>query len=128
MIFFGHKFLKNEPLYLVSSITDIEKTPPSSLILCPFSESNIAIMEHCATNGVRFATKASALNEILYSSSLGASFIVVPKKLAQTAHNCAQNYLFDAKILVEIDDDNEIEKLAILGVDGVIYSHAIVQL
>ncbi|MDQ1268226.1 MAG: hypothetical protein QG560_869, partial [Campylobacterota bacterium] len=50
------------------------------------------------------------------------------KTLAKTAQNVAESYLFDAKILVMIEDEDEIEELALLAIDGVIFSNAIVKI
>jgi hypothetical protein len=48
--------------------------------------------------------------------------------LAKTAQNVAENYLFDAKILVLIEKEDEIEELALLGVDGVVFSNTIIKI
>ena len=73
------------------------------------------------------AISVENITEILYASALGASYIVVEKELAKTAQNLADNYLFDAKILVMIESEDEIEELALLGADGVIFADAIVK-
>jgi hypothetical protein len=68
------------------------------------------------------------LTEVLYASSLGASYIVVEEALAKSAQNLADNYLFDAKILALIESESAIEELALLGVDGVVFCDAIVKI
>lgn len=128
MIILGHRYIASESLYHVADIESISNTPPSSAIFIEFSEENLDIINHAQQNSVVFALSVKSINEIVFASSLGASFIVVEKELAKTAQNLANNYLFDAKILASIEDEDEIEELAILGVDGVIFSNAIIKI
>ncbi|MGE4420006.1 MAG: hypothetical protein AB7D38_09250 [Sulfurimonas sp.] len=128
MIFFGHRFLKNENFYHIFDIDSILHTPPSSTIYMEFEEKNLDIINHAALNSVKTALHVKNITEILYASSLGASYIIIEKELAKTAQNIAENYLFDAKILALIEDEDEIEELALLGVDGVIFSNAIIKI
>jgi hypothetical protein len=128
MIFFGHRFLKNENFYHVSDIASISNTPPSSTLFIEFNEKNLDIINHAISNSVKVALYVKNITEILYASSLGASYIIVDKKLAKSAQNLAENYLFDAKILALIKEENEIEELAILGIDGVVFSATVVKI
>jgi hypothetical protein len=127
MLIYGHRFLSSEPFYHVSDIDSIQNTPSSSAIYLPFNEDNLDIINHSVENGIALALGVEDITEIIYASSLGASFILVDKELAKTAQNIANNYLFDAKILVKIEEEDEIEEMAILGVDGVVFSNAIIK-
>ncbi|PHQ65471.1 MAG: hypothetical protein COB99_03865 [Sulfurimonas sp.] len=128
MYIYGHRFIESDSFYHVPNIDAIQNTPSNSTIYLDFSEDNLEIINHATLNSVVLALGAVNITEIIYASSLGASFIVVPKELAKTAQNIANNYLFDAKILIHITDEDEIEELAILGVDGVIFSNAIIKI
>ena len=128
MIFFGHRFLKSENFYHIFDIDSIAHTPVASTIYIEFDEKNLDIINHAVLNSVKIAVFVKNVTEILYASSLGASYIVMEKELAKTAQNIAENYLFDAKIVVLIEDEDEIEELALLGVDGVIFSGAIIKI
>ena len=127
MIFFGHKFIESESFYHVVNIDAIMHTPPSCTIYLEFSEENLDIINHANKNSIALALKVSTTTELVYASALGAKYIIVSKEQSKTAQNIAENYLFDAKILVMIDDEKDIAELAILGVDGVIYSNAIIK-
>ena len=127
MIFFGHKFIESESFYHVINIEAIMHTPPSSTIYLEFNEDNLDIINHANKNSIALALKVSTVMELVYASALGAKYIVVSKEQAKTSQNIAENYLFDAKVLVLIDDEKDITELAILGVDGVICSNAIIK-
>ena len=128
MLFFGHRFLESSNFYHVHSIEAITNTPPSSALYIEFDEANLDVIEHFRTNNITFALSVTNINELMYASALDASYIIVEKELAKTAQNIAEAYLFDAKILVSIEDEEEIEECALLAVDGVIFSNAIIKI
>nr|WP_321267668.1 hypothetical protein [uncultured Sulfurimonas sp.] len=128
MYIYGHRFIPSNSFYHVPNIDAIQNTPSNSTIYLDFSEENLETINHAISNNVVLALGAKNITEIIYSASLGASFIVVEKELAKTAQNIANNYLFDAKILIHTSEEQEIEELAILGVDGVVFSNAIIKI
>lgn len=128
MLIFGHKYITSESLYHITNIEDIAHTPPSSTLYFAFSEKNLDIIEHANSNFITTALAVTNVKDLMFASSLQAKYIVVDKELAQTAQAIAQNYLFDAKILVHIDNEDELEDMALIGVDGVIFSNAIIKI
>ncbi len=128
MLLFGHRFIKSESFYHIQDSEAINNTPPSSMIFVEFSEDNLDIIEYLNLNEIVFALGVKNITEVIYASSLNTSYIVIDKNLAITTQNIANNYLFDSKILVSLDDEKEIEEMAILGVDGVIFPNAIIKI
>ncbi|QOP42803.1 hypothetical protein FJR45_02085 [Sulfurimonas sediminis] len=128
MLLFGHRFIKSEKFYHVSDIDAIIQTPPASIIYLDFEEKNLDIIEYLSQNSIKFALKVQNVTELIYASALGAGYIHVEQKLAKTAQKIAENYLFDAKILVHIENEEEIEEMALLGIDGVVFTEAIVKI
>ncbi|MCF6310753.1 MAG: hypothetical protein L3J19_09860 [Sulfurimonas sp.] len=127
MLIFGHRFIESKNFYHVQSIEAIQNTPPSSTILVDFNEENLDIINHARVNSMPLAIQVQDITQIIYASSFGATYIMLSKELCKTAQNLADNYLFDAKILVNIENEDEIEELALLGIDGVIFSNAIIK-
>lgn len=128
MLLFGHRFIPSQSFYHISDIDSITKTPPSSTLYLTFSEENLDIITYLQENLLSFALSIKNITELIYASSLGASYIILDKELAKTAQKIAETYLFDAKILAVVEDDDEIEELALLGIDGVIFSNAIIKI
>ncbi len=128
MLLFGHRFIKSEKFYHILEVEAIKKTPPSSLIYLDFSEENLDIINYLHENSIHFALGIQNITELIYASSLDASFIVVSKELAKTAQSIAESYLFDAKVLAHIEDEEEIEEFALLSIDGVIFPSAFVKI
>ena len=128
MLIFGHRFIPSTSFYHVQDIESISNTPPSSIVHIDFSEENLDIITHSNLNQIPTSICAKDITQIIYASVFNASYIVVHIDLAKTAQKIANEYLFDAKILVLIEDEAEIEELALLGVDGVIFSSAIIKI
>ena len=127
MIIIGHRYIPSKNLFHVTNIDAIIKTPPSSCIYLEFSEENLEIISYAQQNNISFALNVQNITQLLYASNLGASYILLNHQLAKPAQNIANEYLFDAKILCIIEDEKEIEALALEGIDGVIFSNAIIK-
>jgi len=128
MLLFGHRFIQNESFYHISNIDAISKTPNSSKVFLEFSEENLDIIKYLNANGVAFVLSVSTITELIYASSLKASYILVQKELAKSAQDIAESYLFDAKILVHLEKEDEIEEMALLNLDGALFSSAIIKI
>ena len=127
MIIIGHRFIPSNSLYHVINIDAIKKTPPSSTVYVEFDEDNLETINHAKENNISLALGVKNIREVIYASSLGATFIILDNELASSAQNIANEYLFDAKILVIIQNEDEIEDLALSSIDGVIFSNAIIK-
>ena len=127
MLLFGHRFIKSESFYHISDIEAVLKTPPSSTIYLEFSQDNLDIIEYLQANKITFALEVGDIIETIYASALGARYIIVKEQIAKEVQAIAEEYLFEAKILVHIDEDSKIERFAKEGIDGVIYPEAIVK-
>lgn len=128
MLLFGHRFIESPRFYHVDDIEAISHTPANSLLFIEFSETNLDIFAHCRNNGLNFVVEAATLREVIYAENLGASFIVVEEELAQDAQKAAETYLFDAKILCRVEEEDMIEESAEKGIDGVIFAEAVVKI
>ena len=65
------------------------------------------------------------LDDALFANALGAKFMICEEDVALTIQPVAQEYLFDARVLVHIENEKEIAKIAKSGIDGVIFTEAI---
>ena len=128
MLLLGHRFIGSENLYHIADIEAVLKTPPNSTIYLEFDENNLDIIDYLRANGISFALAVKNLTEVIYASSLEAKYIITDEALCKEAQEIAQEYLFDAKVLVRVMSDDEIEKYAKIGIDGVIYPEAIVKI
>ena len=125
MIIIGHPWIKSSRFCKVFSIEDIKKSSADQIVLLePLVESH-SYAAHCQDNNIAFAVVANTLDDALFANALGAKFIICEEDDALMIQPIAQEYLFDARILVLIHSEKEISKIARGGVDGVIFAEAI---
>ncbi|WP_333803272.1 hypothetical protein [Sulfurospirillum sp.] len=125
MLLIGHELISSKPFYRVVSIEEIAKTPSQGVVLFDF-EPNLAA--YCNTQSVVFALHVKHIKELILANALGASYFIVDKGLALHAQKIADDYLFDGKVLLLSNDDNEIEFAASHAIDGILFESGIVQL
>jgi len=128
VLLFGHRFIESEKFYHISDIDAITKTPPSATLYLEFSEENLDIINYLKENGLNFVLNIKSIEELIYAQAFEAKYISLSKELAKSAQSIAENYLFDAKILVHITKEDEIEEMAILGIDAVLFPEAVVKI
>jgi len=102
----------------ISSIDELKRSTKT-----PLFEFDIETMLFCKENGLEYAVKTVSIKEAVIANELGATYAVVPKDKAAQIQNIANEYLFDTKILQKAVFDWEIEKAALLGVDGVLLNN-----
>ena len=127
MLLFGHRFIPSESFYHILDVDSISNTPSSSVLHIEFSEENLDIIKHAQVNQLSTSISCKTITELIYASALGASYIVVKDSLAQEATKIANEYLFEAKILAFIENEDKIDSFAAVGVDGVIFPNAIIK-
>ncbi len=126
MLLFGHRFISSERFYHVEDVDMILRTPSNATLYVEFHENSLELFTHMQENSLKYAVKIASVEELIYAESLGATYIVVSSDLAKNGQKIAENYLFDAKILVKIEEEKEIEVMAYEGIDGVIFPNAII--
>jgi len=127
MILFGHHFIESPSLYHIENIDAIKNTPPSSLLYIEFNEKNLEIIKHTQLNNLPTAIKVHNIKELIFATQFQASYAICEKKDAKKFQNIAEEYLFDTKIIAIIKEEEEIEELALKGIDGVLFQLAIIK-
>ena len=126
MIIIGHRDIPFEPLYYVQKSEEIAQTPPGAMLwLGSYGEAK-SLVRHCFENRLPFAVMAESVNDALLANALHARYILAAMPLAATLQKIAETYLFDAKILVPVVEEAQMEAIAVAGIDGVIFQDAII--
>lgn len=128
MLLFGHPYIDFEPFYHIDEIDSIQLTPPNSTLFLYFKKENLDVIRHLQEHDLSYAIEVSSLSEVVFAHNLGAAYIVVDEALAKSAQNVAETYLFDAKVLCRLENIKTLEEKIIEGIDGVIFSEAIVKI
>ena len=119
MKIFGHPWVESECFYPIQRPQGIAQTPPNSTL--KINSFDRELMVYCQSNGIAYAIQINSLREAIFANLLGAKYMITHKALATTLMPVAQNYLFDSQVLATISEDAEIEEMAKIGVDGVIF-------
>ena len=126
MIIMGHPWVKSVKFCKIFSVEDIKKTKPNDIVLLEPIRNSHKLAEHCQENDIPFAVAVNSLMDAIFSNALGAKYIICKEDHALMIHPVAQEYLFDTRVIVSIEDEKEIDKIARLGIDGVVFSEAMV--
>ncbi len=126
MVILGHPDIPFAPLHYVESVEEIAKTPAGSVLwLGPYGQAK-SLARHCFDHRLPYAVMAESLADALKANALGARYILAPETLAPAIQKAADHYLFDAKILLPVEEEAQMEKAARDGIDGVIFPTAII--
>lgn len=128
MILLGHPHVQHEKLYHISSIEAIEHTPSNSTLVFSYNSEVFDLIEHARDNSLEFALEVSSLKDAIIGENLDAKYILLKRDIAKSVQRAADTYLFDAKILVHIEDEDSIESFANEGIDGVVFAEAIIKI
>ncbi|SHO81339.1 hypothetical protein MNB_SV-15-905 [hydrothermal vent metagenome] len=122
---FGHIWIDSKPIKRVYSIDDIKNSNPNSILLLEPLIDSIELAKYCQLNSISYALSLSYIKDAIFANALNASYIIVEEEDAYIIQPIAQHYLFDTEILVLISDEESISRLAIEGIDGVVFANAI---
>jgi len=125
MIVIGHPWIKSQKLRKVFSIEDIKHANANEVVLLEPLVDSHSYAQYCQENGIAYAVVTNTLDDAIFANALGAKYMICEEDIALMIQPIAQEYLFDARILVLIHHEKEIAKIARGGIDGVIFSEAI---
>ncbi|OUR71927.1 hypothetical protein A9Q76_04585 [Arcobacter sp. 31_11_sub10_T18] len=120
MILLGDANIVYETLSSIKSSQDIISTQANSTLIF---EYNIDLIKYCHKNALGFAVIVKDIKEVIYTSQFDVKYILCNKDIVNSVQKIAENYMFDAKILVIIDNSDEIVWVAQNEIDGAIYNH-----
>ena len=104
----------------VKTIEDIKKTKPNSTLIFDYCDSSIEVYNFCKINDIPYGVKINTIKELIFISNLNAKYAFADNiENAKIFQKIANEYLLDTKIILYIDSLDDIEQIALLGIDGV---------
>lgn len=122
MIIIGDAIVPSEAIIKISTKEEIRETQSNSTLIFNYEET---LLTYCNENNLNFAIEVSSVKEAIYGNALNAKYIIATKSLAVKIQKVAENYMFDSKILSIINSNEDIEEIASLEIDGVIYQNLV---
>lgn len=123
MILIGHLDLSSAPFYRIESIEAIAHTPSNTALFCDY---NVSLCHYAQEHNLTLAVHVHQIKELILAHAMGAQYLVVDKSLVLNAQKIADDYLFDAKILLLSEKEDDIEFAALNSIDGILFTRAIV--
>lgn len=120
MLIFGHSAIAHQKFVRIHSIEQITKSSNDEVVWF-IHNGDFSPLKHCASNEIPFGVLVESVSDFMLCASFMPSYLIV-RHSAQTFTQIAQNYLLDSKVLYVIKSEEEIESLAKLGIDGVIFA------
>ena len=127
MLIFGHPWVEGPQFVKIFTVEEIERTAAGEILLLEPLNVSIDLVRHCRRNGLTFALTISSLKEALLANALGAAYVLCQHEVGIEIQKVAEEYLFDVKVLVLVEEEREIETMARFGIDGVVFPQAIGQ-
>jgi len=125
MLIFGHPWVPSTVFKKAFSTEEIDAVREGEIVLLePLTES-VPLAQYCQNRQIPYAVTVNEVRNAIMANALEASYIVCQQEDAIEIQPIAERYLFDTKILVLIEDEKEIERLARFSIDGVIFPEAI---
>ncbi|MRI83418.1 MAG: hypothetical protein C6I00_03270 [Nitratiruptor sp.] len=116
MLIFGHPHIPAPILHPIATPEEIDHLPPDHIPLLPF---DFALANYCLRQGIKGAIWVETIRQGIYGNALQMAYLVSPTlKLAKELQQIADNYLFDARIIVQIDE-RLLEEAVAAQIDGV---------
>jgi len=125
MLIFGHPWIETPKFRKVFSIHEISDMASEEVILLEPLSDSIGLAQYCQKQHKNFAVTVNSVTEALFANALGSQYIICQHEDAAKIQPIAQEYLFDSKVLTLISSEKEIQKMAELSIDGVIFPDAI---
>ena len=125
MIVIGHPWIKSQHFVKVFSAEDIKNTQTNDIVLLEPLVNSYSYAQYCQNNSIAYAVAVKTLDDAVFANALGAAYMICEEAAALMIQPIAQEYLFDTRILVLIDNEKDISKIAKGGIDGVIFAEAI---
>jgi len=117
MIILNDKRFNNEEFKLIKTKEEISNTNKIPLFI--FKEYDLDLYNYCKNNKIEYAVEVNTIKDFIFISNLEAKYAICSNlELAKNLQKIADNYLIETKVILK-SSINEIEKLALLGIDGI---------
>jgi len=115
-----NKPFSSEKFVKVKTIEDIKNSPSNTTLIFDYCESSIEVFNFCRINNIPYGVKINNIKELIFISNLNSKYAFTENiKQAEIFQKIANEYLLDTKIILLINSLEEIEKIALFGIDGV---------
>lgn len=118
MIIIGDTMIPYEEMFRIYHKEQIAESQPNSTLIFKYND---AILQYVSQNNLASAVIVDSIKEAIYVNACKGKYIIAPHELAKQIQKVAEAYMFDAKVLVIVENNDAFESVAKDEIDGVIY-------
>ena len=110
----------NEQFVKVKTLQDIKNSPSNSTLIFDYCNSSLELYNFCKINDIPYGVNIISVKELIFVSNLYAKYIFCDTiEKAKKFQKIANEYLMDTKIILLIQNFDDIENIANFGIDGI---------
>lgn len=126
MIIIGHQAIAFQSFAKIENLKDIAHTKASQILWfdAGLESAHFKLANHCQAHQLPYAVRICSINELLLFSALEPKYLILHTDVlsyAQEYQKLLEHYLLDCKLLYPISSQDELCRVAQLGIDGVIF-------
>lgn len=118
VIILGHPLIPFKPLLRISKMGQINKIESDSTVLVDFIDTKL--IQYIKSKEIALAVHVKSIKDACLANAFGVRFIVVDESISKEVQSIATEYLFDSKIILQIENEEGIERAARDLIDGVV--------
>lgn len=124
----GHPYIPHQDFSKIKTLQDIDYVLPDTMIWWEASQDrDYGLARFCQENQIPYAVEIQSLKELLIYTNLDAKYLIASKESASSFQAILKEYVLDSLLLCKINQESEIEKLALEGIDGVIFQSLLIE-
>jgi len=114
------KPFNNEEFVEAETFEDIKNSPNNATLIFKYSDSSLELYNFCKINNIPYGVMVSDLKELIFCANLGAKYIFCDTiKNAKDFQKIADEYLLDSKIVLFVDNFEQINEIVRYGIDAI---------
>jgi hypothetical protein len=110
----------NEEFTYVKTLEDIKNSPSNNTLIFEYCDSSIELYNFCKINNIPFGVIVSDIKELIFCLNLNAKYVFCDTiKNAKKFQKIVEDYLYDTKIVLFVDDFNNMEEIVSYQIDAI---------
>lgn len=118
----GHPLISSPNFSHISNQEQIDHTLANCVVWWKCDQDlDLSLAHFCQMHQITYAVHIHSIKDLIFYANLGATYLIATQEHIQTFQSIVKEYLFDCILLCIIQHEEEIEELATIGIDGIIF-------
>jgi len=110
----------DEVFFYVKTMQDIKNSPNNTTLIFEYCDFSLEVYNFCKINNISYGVKVNSIKEMIFCINLNAKYIFCDTiEKAKTFQDIANEYLIDTKIVLLVNDLNNIEGIVKNRIDAI---------